>query len=106
MKPTKEQIQWLWEQCGFEYSDDWSSTCPYKDPQGVILHSWKGIDLNNLWKYAVPTVIDRIMTEQECSSDVAYGILFKKWLQELELNIPHAALALFWAIYKCLGGKE
>ena len=64
------------------------------------------LDLNNLFKYAAPKAIDRIMAGQECSSDVAYAILFKKWLQELELDMTHPALALFWAIYEALGVKN
>ncbi len=54
------------------------------------------------FKWLVPLAIDKIMAEQECSSDVAYAILFKKWLQELELIIPEAALALCLAIEKLI----
>lgn len=60
-------------------------------------------DLNALFKYAVPKWIGKIMTEQECSSDLAYAILFKKWLQELELNIPHATMALCKALLMLIG---
>jgi hypothetical protein len=56
------------------------------------------IDLNNLFKYAVPVTIDKIMSEQECSSDLAYAILFKKWLQKLELDIPNHEGTLYWTI--------
>lgn len=56
-------------------------------------------------KHLVPKAIDEIMAEHKCSSDVAYAILFKKWLQELELIIPKAALALCLAIEKMIGGK-
>jgi len=40
------------------------------------------------------------IAEQQCSSDLAYAILFKKWLQELELDMPHPALALFCVLEK------
>jgi len=56
--------------------------------------------LNACFKWLVPKAIEKVMAEQECSSDVAYTILFKKWLQELELIIPNAALALCLAIMK------
>lgn len=56
--------------------------------------------LSACFEWLVPLVIDKIMGEQGCSSDVAYAILFKKWLQELELIIPDAALALCLAISK------
>ena len=96
-EPTKEQQQWLWEKCGFKHTNS---------PNEFIRRNWwtnpehhceshlPDLDLNNLFKYAVPIWIEKIMAEQECSSDVAYEILFKKWLQELQLNIPHVALAL------------
>jgi len=58
--------------------------------------------LDACFKWLVPVWIDKIMIEQECSSDFAYAILFKKWLQELELNIPHAALAFCLAIEKLI----
>jgi hypothetical protein len=38
------------------------------------------------------------MSEQECSSDLAYAILFKKWLQKLELDIPNHEGTLYWTI--------
>ena len=59
-------------------------------------------DLNACFKYIVPKWIDIIMAEQECSSDLAYAILFKKWLQELELNISHAAPAFCKAVEKLI----
>jgi len=57
-------------------------------------------------KWLVPLAIDKIMAEQECSSDLAYAILFKKWLQELELIIPKAALALCKAIEKLIDNER
>lgn len=103
MKPDKERTQELWERCGLEfYQNDnrfWART-----PSGGTIELL--VDLNNLFLYAVPVWIDKIMAEQECSSDFAYAVVFKRWLQELELNIPHAADALFEACYKSLGGKE
>ena len=58
--------------------------------------------LDACFKWLVPITIDKIMSDQGCSSDVAYAILFKKWLQELELIIPEAALALCLAIKKMI----
>ena len=58
------------------------------------------------FEYIVPKWIDIIMVEQECSSDFAYAIMFKKWLQELELNIPHVALALCRAVEKLIDGEN
>ena len=58
--------------------------------------------LDACFKHLVPLAIDIIMAKQECSSDFAYATLFKKWLQELELIIPEAALALCLAIEKVI----
>lgn len=95
MNPTKEQKREFWIQYGLT-----EGTCGWlydTEPNKPI---YPAIDLNSLWEYAVPKATDKIMAEQECSSDVAYAILFKKWLQELEVDIPHAARALFWALWK------
>ena len=58
--------------------------------------------LDACFKWIVPKVIDKIMAEQECSSDLAYAVLFKKWLQKLELDIPNHEGTLFWAIWEVL----
>ena len=58
--------------------------------------------LDTSFRLLVPKAIDKIMADQQCSSDIAYAILFKKWLQELELIIPKAALALCLAISKLI----
>ncbi|MEE9304590.1 MAG: hypothetical protein V3U84_12510 [Thiotrichaceae bacterium] len=126
-QPTEAQIKKFWERCGFchkkcpepitEYPDfkhkGEYSRCPFGGgnhvhlnyPDGSVRFNTTGqwvppIDLNNLFKYAVPKAIDKIMAEQECSSDLAYSILFKKWLQKLECDIPNHARTLFWAIWQ------
>ena len=108
-QPTQEQIKRFWEWCGFKikrtYHDFYELESPLKEQYWFGLppcpiKNYPPIDLNNLFLYAVPKVIDIIMAEQECSSDVAYAILFKKWLQELELDIPNHDGTLFWALDK------
>ena len=89
-EPTKEQIKWFWEQCGFEYDDDWADDRPYKDPEGTILHNWKGADLKNLFKYDM----SRLDQAQ-----------YYKALSSIFLKSDNPALALFWARYTALGGK-
>ena len=80
-------------------------------PRGII-YFWKGgqhltcelftLSETACFKWLVPKAIDKIMAEQECNSDFAYAILFKKWLQKLELMIPKATLALCLAIKKVI----
>ncbi len=98
-EPTKAQIKVVWEWCGLneQPSGSW-----YTDSGEYVYMQIIPIDLGNLFKYAVPKVIDIIMAEQKCSSDVAYAILFKKWLQELELDIPQYSKTLFWALYSLI----
>ena len=48
-EPTQEQRKKLWEKCGFRHQvEDW-----YEEPNGDIVQL-PPIDLNNLFKYAVP----------------------------------------------------
>ena len=62
--------------------------------------------LDACFEWLVPKAIDEIMAiHDRCSSDVAYGLLFKWWLRELELIIPDAALALCLSIEKLINGE-
>ncbi len=54
------------------------------------------IDLNNLFKYAVPKAIEIIEAR---SSFQAIHILFRKWLEKY-WEIGDFELALFWALDK------
>lgn len=117
MIPTKEQIQWFWEQCGLKHTYNhidygwWS-------PDGVQFLGCPPIDLNNLLKYAVPKLpegasLDIIVwngyyeviiwqrgIKPSGIEVVQCNIIAKEW------NTDDLALALFWAVYKALGGKE
>ena len=94
MKPTVEQSKEFWERWGLKQNEAlcWEYEGKYVSTIIPDTH------LNNLFKYAVPKAIDKIMAEQECSSDLAYAILFKKWLQKLELDIPNHEGTLFWTL--------
>ena len=91
---------------------DWAGLSCFHDLTGGLFYACNGQDdfemcnftqsLDVCFRQLVPRAIDEIMAEQECSSDVAYAILFQKWLQELELIIPNAALALCLAIEKLM----
>jgi len=104
----------FWELCGFQdvqYVDAKGNPMPgcihHVSPDGSWGKGWyPPIDLNNLERYAIPKAIDVIMARHECSSDVAYAILFREWLQELELNIPHLADTLKEAVGKILEVKH
>jgi len=86
---TDKQVRELWEVCGCSGN--------------ILAYLFNTtLSLDNLFKHAVPKVIDKIMAEYECSSDFAYASLFKRWLVELELDIPNADTALFKVVYKVL----
>lgn len=112
-EPTKEQAKKLWEWCGFTY-------LPYKgdaflgkihdacwlDPGEKEMHpdNWHFnlplIDLNNLFKYAVPK-----LAMYELNSYTQDGYHFA-WVSLQEdggwqaTDSKDPALALFWAIWK------
>ena len=109
MNPTKEQIQWLWEQCGFKELDGKYILPHYKReisqdglPYNMII-GLPPIDLNNLFKYAVPKLDIERINLYPATKD-RWGCYFDDWYQDHNVaNTP--ALALFWAIYKALEGK-
>jgi len=115
MKPTKEQIKKFWEWCGFyqervkEVYDIGYSTM-WRNNKGYWHSALPPIDLNNLFKYAVPKLI-----ELNYSFDIWNGShqmisLIDEWGVQLSLptRVFHTeiqetlALALFWAINKAI----
>ena len=115
MKPTDEQKQWLWEQCGFvwklAYHDFYELESPLKEQFALTASSigdikyYPPIDLNNLFQYAVPKLdLEQIILQPETDGSWYCGVVVHSDLFEAEDKDP--ALALFWAIYKALGGKE
>ena len=114
---SKQKVKKLADWAGFVYKDVHNPNCHcgaivmcLVAPDGTELPEWMvgggmpdlTTDLSACFRWLVPKAIDKIMAEQGCSRDVAYAILFKKWLQELELIIPEAALALCLAILKLI----
>ncbi len=111
-EPTEEQIKEFWKWCGLQTKHTFvamgfgmkeCSNCgALKDGFMKYCTSLLDVDLNSLFCHTVPKVIDKIMAEQECSSDLAYAILFKKWLQKLELDIPNHEGTLFQACWEVI----
>ena len=109
MKPTDEQIKKFWEWCGFKIQKRYEdlprgrvTLLDYVSPIGEILGDYPPIDLNNLFEYAGPKLLDEgwdIMIS--CNQE------FKTWDVELSHPTKQAILeqetilvnALFWAIY-------
>jgi len=108
-EPTQEQIKEFWEWCGFEFiktSTKWGAyTGSYWiSPCGPIHTFLPDIDLNNLFKYAVPKLGDSLEIELFMPST--------SWLCQIKQRTTtiatsqgyhkDPALALFWAIWEML----
>lgn len=100
-EPTKEQIKEFWEWCGFtrlEYLDRlWYQRLEVSLPLALP------IDLNNLFKYAVPKI-------WVCDIKLEEGIFWCVKVAHPELgegkaNNEDFALALFWALWQVKENK-
>jgi hypothetical protein len=105
-EPTQEQIKKFWEWCGF-YRDEqkwW-----YK-PDGNLwgFFTAPSLDLNNLFKYAVPKLsILRFSYIPETVPELYRWETMKpiqSYLTVIEGDNP--ALALFWAIYQVMEEQD
>ena len=94
-EPTQKQIKEFWERCGFRWTV--SKTGNYwvrTDPSGtegqmeVIIH-YPSIDLNNLFKYAVP----KLQVEYRNWKSVLHN-----WVDELTGDYEKDTLSLFCLI--------
>ena len=103
MRATKEQIQWFWEQCGVEFYENdgrfWART-----PSGGATELL--IDLNNLFKYAVPRVVSYDLQNLPYKYEGQHtAIICMADGEYYKADSKDPAIALFWAIFKALGGK-
>ena len=110
-QPTKEQLQWFWEQCGFVYEKSQTRSIDIRArwtaPDGYITDELPSIDLNNLFKYTVPKLIPQLYEGSEVFEVYYY---FGSWRARLTFDAEKyywaeaddPALALFWAIYSAL----
>ena len=120
MKPTEEQIKKFWEWCGFKY-DHWGDDNFIIYPDDKVPRAVQPlIDLNNLFKYAVPKVLKEHSIIETYSFGTSRGIYYsetciwdgddeqlkgklisKSWLEGVDLE-EIEALTRFWAIYKVM----
>jgi len=118
-KPTDAQIQELWEWCGLHIEeqiwkeDHFEPDGRWYDSEGLLYrgdfqYGIPSIDLNNLFKYAVP----KLEKEGRMPHLHPYGMPNRYWvgfdarceLQEFTAPITPEkyALALFWAIWEVI----
>ncbi len=116
MKPTDEQIKEFWEWCGFRQLELGRGGYHFRNTKKVWnwippneTERYKGIpflpriDLNNLFKYAVPSDIQQIILQPDVDEWYC-GITLSDKLYEASNKDP--ALALFWAIYEVTKGVK
>ena len=110
-EPTKAQLERFWKWCGLTLSQDKDGTFVWHDAEGDFVDfGYPEIDLNNLFKFAVPRILpehdfalyyvldDRSAKEgnwavsMSCPGYEEYGII--------RVRAKDPALALFWALDK------
>ena len=113
-EPTKEQQRWLWEQCG--YVGKLESIQPVEGQrEGRFVYVSPPVNLNNLLKFAVPKLQPEVIKLVPVNDGVTsyadkWGCILipKGWGNHISVisDSPDPAVALWWALFKALGGKE
>ena len=114
-EPTREQIKEFWEWCGFKielipYSNGvghWEHEVLIIYPDGIEKYristgDYPDIDLNNLFKYAVPPTIKRLenrFTDETYNRVRGLELLFHKWIDKIAEGYSLED-GLFWAIWE------
>ncbi len=121
-QPTDAQIKEFWEWCGFKQLDKGNRSFHYERGQRVMdwmppdkeewfesVKSLPGIDLNNLFRYAVPKLGYRIRAITIYPPIIAPPVCDKCYMeitlcdgQTIESIEETPALALFWAIWEII----
>lgn len=57
-EPTEAQVKEFWEWCGFSYTGNYSRYWESPDTPPISFVNLPHIDLNNLFKFAVPKVLE------------------------------------------------
>ena len=86
-KPAYEKKREFWERCGLK-----RGTCGWMyDPLSPSIPIFPPLDLNNLWRYAIPK-----LTTKNWKS------IMRDWVDTLTGDYEKDALALFWVLDKKL----
>jgi len=99
-RPTEAQIKEFCEWCGFRHTESPNEFIRrnwWTNPEHLCESHLPPIDLNNLFKYAVPK-----LESWDCIIDWAIDMI-NAYADGRTLKDP--ALALFWAIYEVVIGK-
>ncbi len=112
-EPTQEQIKEFWEWCGFEevqYLDKRGKVCGTHWAHPLAIGGGSGslpvLDLNNLFKYAVPIAIKKLvelnLRYYIWTETKAIYYLFQAWEIEYKSRKRSFEEALFWAIWEVI----
>lgn len=115
-QPTEQQVSEFWKWCGFTRSTHPLATYYENRPrESVEVSCWvtptgetipcglPDIDLNNLFKYAVPKAIVKICQIFKVDIQSAYKTLFSWWLDKMFNETNDTIEALFWALWQIKG---
>lgn len=125
-KPTEEQITKFWEWCGFKYvrvdtipwhkkPEDYQTNIWYANnhwvyPDGSRNKDCPSIDLNNIFKWAVPKLERNNLYnyihfgfDKSCPEITTVQLTFQDKLLGVG-DSKDPALALFWAIWRVIDG--
>ena len=93
--PTKAQVKEFWERCEARCLKCRHLITSKVTPDTCCCHTYElDLDLNNLFKYAVPIAHSKL-------DDEALYDLMIRWVRDIVFG-KDPALALFWAIYPVL----
>lgn len=96
-QPTEKQIQWFWGKCEVKRQN----TSEYGRMPSF---NYPKIDLDNLFKYAVPKIDGIAILSRPEIPDI-YAAQVRICNEYFDSKDKDPVLALFWAIYKAFGGK-
>ncbi len=110
---TNKLVKEFWEWCGLELvvvpGDAYAGRREYWQKGGVcILNYPPPIDLNNLFRYAVPKLVKdgyRISIETALADEPWYWWIIEKDENQWKADRKDSALALFWAIWQVKEAK-
>ncbi len=96
-QPTQAQLQELWEWCGFKIRGETEGEKLWYAPDGIVFNCGAPpLDLNNLFKYAIPKLKSEFPNWKSVLLD---------WLNCLTGDYEKDVPTLFWLIWGVIHGK-
>ena len=95
IEPTEAQKKEFWKWCGIPYEG-------YGNADRLKAKNLPDIDPNNLLKYAIPKLKDKLQqnTDPVNSFQYRYFLVLQDWITCMSYGNEDPALALFWALWQ------